>query len=118
MLRTMFGKATVGAFVSLAILAWASPANAGWRWHGSSGGSSGGAYYYAPGVDMTPADGSMPAPMMPAPGAAPGTAPAPGTQGAPAPAQTMYRRADGLLAVNVPNDAKIYVNGQATSSTG
>ena len=41
MLRTMFGKATVGAFVSLAILAWASPANAGWRWHGSSGGSSG-----------------------------------------------------------------------------
>ena len=27
-------------------------------------------------------------------------------------------RADGLLAVNVPDDAKIYVNGQATSSTG
>src|SRR5256885_3262657 len=52
--------------------------------------------------------------MMPAPGAAP----APGAQGAPAPAQTMYRRADGLLAVNVPDDAKIYVNGQATSSTG
>ena len=23
-------------------IAWASPANAGWRWHGSSGGSSGG----------------------------------------------------------------------------
>jgi len=27
-------------------------------------------------------------------------------------------RADGLLAVSVPSDAKIYVNGQATSSTG
>ena len=27
-------------------------------------------------------------------------------------------RADGLLSVNVPEDAKIYVNGQATSSTG
>jgi uncharacterized protein (TIGR03000 family) len=31
---------------------------------------------------------------------------------------TMSRRAEGLLTVNVPKDAKIFVNGQATSSTG
>ena len=38
-------------------------------------------------------------------------APAPGSN-------TSTMRADGLLAVNVPEDAKIYVNGQATSSIG
>jgi uncharacterized protein (TIGR03000 family) len=38
---------------------------------------------------------------------------------APAPGQsTSTTRIDGLLAVNVPADAKIYVNGQATTSTG
>lgn len=37
--------------------------------------------------------------------------PAPGSE-------TSIRRADGLLAVNVPEDAKIYVNGTATSSMG
>ena len=36
----------------------------------------------------------------------------------PPPASTSIQRADGMLAVNVPEDAKIYVNGNATSSTG
>lgn len=47
-------------------------------------------------------------PMTPA---VPGVAPAPG-------AETSIRRADGMLAVNVPDDAKIFVNGTATTSTG
>jgi uncharacterized protein (TIGR03000 family) len=89
----------------------------GW---GSSGGSSGGTYYYAPGVPMNTVDPSMapPAgvPYTPSPGGVP-AAPAPGAT--PAPGQpTSGIRADGLLSVNVPDDAKIYVNGQATSSTG
>jgi uncharacterized protein (TIGR03000 family) len=38
---------------------------------------------------------------------------------APAPgASTSINQADGLLTVAVPDDAKIYVNGQATTSTG
>lgn len=32
--------------------------------------------------------------------------------------QTSVRNAEGLLTVSVPADAKIFVNGQATSSTG
>jgi uncharacterized protein (TIGR03000 family) len=32
--------------------------------------------------------------------------------------ETSIRRADGLLAVDVPADARIFVNGQATRSTG
>jgi uncharacterized protein (TIGR03000 family) len=36
----------------------------------------------------------------------------------PAETETSTGRADGLLAVNVPEDAKIYVNGQPTRSTG
>jgi uncharacterized protein (TIGR03000 family) len=95
----------------------------GW---GSSGGSSGGgSYYYAPGYSTPGYDGSVPmnvdpsvAPptVVPPAGVSPGVAPPavppiPGTS-------TSTMRADGLLAVNVPADAKIYVNGQATSSTG
>ena len=38
-------------------------------------------------------------------------APAPGTT-------TSNTRADGLLAVSVPQDAKVFVNGQVTTSTG
>jgi uncharacterized protein (TIGR03000 family) len=41
-------------------------------------------------------------------------APAPGAAGQ----QTGMRRAEGLLTVNVPEEAKIFVNGQATTSTG
>lgn len=82
----------------------------GW---GSSGGSSGGSYYYAPAVEFEgkaiPVDPST-APAAPVdPNAPPAV---PGTQ------ETSIRRADGMLAVNVPQDAKIYVNGSATSSTG
>ena len=36
----------------------------------------------------------------------------------PAGSPTSFERADGLLTVNVPEDAKIYVNGIPTSSTG
>src|SRR5262245_59922997 len=84
------------------------------RYDGSSGGSSVGVTYYdSPGV--MPVDPSVipPAGTMPAP--------APGTTVPPAPApggSTTSMRADGLLSVNVPEDAKIFVNGQATSSTG
>jgi uncharacterized protein (TIGR03000 family) len=79
-------------------------------WGSSGGGSSGGTYYYSPGVPMMPVDPSM-APPAGAPEAAPAPTPAPGTS-------TSNTRADGLLAVSVPQDAKIFVNGQATSSTG
>jgi len=89
--------------------------SSGGYYGGSSGGSAGGTYYYAPGVP-TMVDPSMaPPPVMPGttiPAApAPGSAPLPGSN-------TSTTRADGLLAVNVPEDARIYVNGQATSSTG
>ena len=77
----------------------------GW---GSSGGSSGGSYYYSPGIEMSPVDPSVAPPAGAAPMA---PAPAPGTT-------TSNTRADGLLSVNVPQDAKVFVNGQATTSTG
>lgn len=196
MLRTMFGKFATSAVMTLAMLAWTSQAEAFWRWHGSSGGSSGGwgssggssgnwggsggssggwgssggssggwgssgghrhhhgrrqgssgswgssggyngssgggssggssggwgssggsgggTYYYSP-SDVIPGDPATTVPMM-QPGA-PGMAPTP----APAPApgtSTSIRGADGVLAVSVPDDAKIYVNGQATTSGG
>jgi len=68
--------------------------------------------YYAPmesgkpAVEV-PADPSVPAPAPPAP------APAPGDK-----KETSLRNVDGMLAVEVPADAKIFVNGQETSSTG
>jgi len=92
---------------------WGSSGGSSGGYYGSSGGSSGGGtYYYSPGVmpvdpSVIPPAGTMPAP---APGAVP-AAPAPG-------GSTTSMRADGLLSVNVPEDAKIFVNGQATSSTG
>jgi uncharacterized protein (TIGR03000 family) len=63
---------------------------------------------YSPGV--MPVDPNMVPPATTAPGQAVPAAPAPGS--------TTSMRADGLLSVSVPDDAKIYVNGQATSSTG
>jgi uncharacterized protein (TIGR03000 family) len=81
---------------------------------GSSGGwgSSGGSYYYSPsdyGGKMIDPGTIIPAdPMTPS-----NPPPVPGT-----PQETSYRRADGLLAVNVPQDAKVYVNGLPTNSTG
>lgn len=93
---------------------WGSSGGSSGGYYGSSGGSSGGGtYYYSPGVmpvdpSVIPPAGTMPAP---APGTAVPPAPAPG-------GSTTSMRADGLLSVNVPDDAKIFVNGQATSSTG
>jgi uncharacterized protein (TIGR03000 family) len=55
-----------------------------------------------------PADPSIPAPAPPAP--------APGDEAAPKDAA--LRHVDGMLAVKVPADARIFVNGQETSSTG
>jgi len=78
---------------------------------GSSGGSGGGTYYYSPGVEMSPVDPSVAPPAGGVPAAPVPVAPAPGTT-------TSNTRADGLLSVNVPDDAKIYVNGQVTSSLG
>jgi uncharacterized protein (TIGR03000 family) len=86
---------------------WGSSGGSSGGW-GSSGGSSGGTYYYSPGIEMTPVDPSMAPPAGAAPAA---PAPAPGTT-------TSNTRADGLLSVNVPQDAKVFVNGQATTSTG
>jgi uncharacterized protein (TIGR03000 family) len=171
MIRTLFSKVSIGAMFTLALLAGTSQVHAGWRWHGShggshgswggssgswgsyggssgswgsygghwghkhwrhagyggssggsygswgssggssgswgsSGGSSGGSYYYAP-MEVQPAP-SAPVPSGEAP---PAPAPAPGTS-------TSIQSSDGLLAVSVPEDAKIYVNGQATTSTG
>jgi uncharacterized protein (TIGR03000 family) len=82
----------------------------GW---GSSGGSSGGGggYYYSPGVEMTPVDPSVAPPVVAPPAGTPPPAPAPGTS-------TSNTQADGLLAVRVPDEARIYVNGQQTTSKG
>ena len=82
-------------------------------WHGSSGGSSGGTYYYPgewEGKSFDPSTAPAVDPMTPSGDAPP---PVPGT-----PRDTSYRRADGLLSVNVPEDAKVFVNGLATTSTG
>jgi uncharacterized protein (TIGR03000 family) len=211
MVRTMFAKYAAGTVMSLALMAWCNPAEAGWRWHGSgggssggygssggwggssggygggssggygggwgssgggwggghwhhkhwrgwgggssggygggssggwgssggysggssggygssggwgggsSGGSSGGATYYSPDMQMMPVDPSLapPAAAPYVPGAP--AAPLPGEAAPATPRSTSNTRVDGLLAVNVPDDAKIYVNGQATSSTG
>jgi uncharacterized protein (TIGR03000 family) len=83
----------------------------GW---GSSGGSSGGwgGSYYSPSdyggkvIDpgmSVPADPTIPSNPPPPPGT---------------PQETSHRRADGLLAVSVPEDAKVFVNGLPTSSKG
>jgi uncharacterized protein (TIGR03000 family) len=85
-------------------------------WGSSGGGSSGGTYYYSPGVPMTPVDPSVapPAGIPPAGTVPPAPAPATPLPGTP----TSSAHADGLLAVNVPEDAKVFVNGQPTTSTG
>jgi len=90
---------------------WGSSGGSSGGW-GSSGGSSGGSYYYSPApvVDPStlpvapPAGGTLPPATVP-PAAVP-------------PAGTPASYSDGLLAVSVPEDARIFVNGQPTSSTG
>jgi uncharacterized protein (TIGR03000 family) len=88
-----------------------SGGSSGGGWGGSSGGSSGGSYYYAPSDYSDKVLDPSTAPIDPMTPSNP--PPVPGT-----PQETSYRRADGLLAVNVPDDAKVFVNGLATSSTG
>ncbi|MEX2174065.1 MAG: TIGR03000 domain-containing protein [Pirellulaceae bacterium] len=84
----------------------------GW---GSSGGQNGG-YYYAPiegdSKYLDPSTAPMgPMDMTPAQPLPEGALPE-------ATRETSLRRADGLLEVRVPDDAKIFVNGLATSSSG
>ncbi len=85
--------------------------SSGGSW-GSSGGSSGGYYYSAP-VYSTPS-----APMAPSttPSGPPTTAPRAPTP--PAPGSTYSQPDAGYLLVSVPADAKVFVNGRSTSSTG
>jgi uncharacterized protein (TIGR03000 family) len=81
--------------------------SSGGSW-GSSGGSWGGSYYSAP-VYSTPS-----APM--APTAPPTTAPRAPTP--PAPGGAFSQPDAGYLLVSVPADAKVFVNGRPTTSTG
>src|SRR5260221_409257 len=84
--------------------------SSGGSW-GSSGGSWGGGYYSAPSYSApatAPAPPSAPmAPSVPTP---------PPPAGGP-PGTTYYQDA-GYLLVSVPADAKVYVNGRATTSIG
>lgn len=85
-----------------------SGGSSGGSW-GSSGGSSGGTVIYGPATtpsapaESTPMDSDSDTPPTPMPSA-------------------IYRSMGGsqvaLLNVNVPADAKVYVNGAATTSTG
>jgi uncharacterized protein (TIGR03000 family) len=99
---------------------WGSSGGSSGGWGssgGSSGGYSGGVMYgpdvvvppTMPGVPMgTPVPGGA-APAITPPAAAPAPAPAPMTQ---VPARS------AILNVQVPGEAKVFVNGLATSSTG
>jgi uncharacterized protein (TIGR03000 family) len=78
----------------------------GYYYGGSSGGSSGGVIY----DDGVPADAAPATPATPE-SPAPADA-AEGTEG-----KSAYTGA-GMLLVKVPSDAKIFVNGKATTSTG
>lgn len=96
-------------------------------WGSSGGGSSGGSVYgggyyspsvivpegeyYGPAKSLPPA--GAPADVVPRDTAPPADAPAPAPGGS-----TSTQRADGMLIVEVPTDAKIYVNGRLTSTPG
>jgi uncharacterized protein (TIGR03000 family) len=114
---------------------WGS--SGGYSYGGSSGGSSGGwgssggtiygGGYYSPSVVMPqddyygPAKSAPPANIPPADGSPVAPPPADDTAPPPAPApggSTSINRADGMLIVEVPADAKIYVNGRLTSTPG
>jgi len=93
--------------------------------YGSSGGSSGG--WGAPGMIVTPgaampgtaAPPAAPAPPAPAPGPGP-SEPSPSDK-APADGTTIHSTTSGdsvLLTVKVPAEAKVFVNGHLTTSTG
>ena len=71
--------------------------------------------YYAP---MSPIQSGKPAVEAPMPMDPSATPPAP-APAPPAPAkETSTSRTEGVLTVEVPADAKIFVNGQETASTG
>ncbi len=84
--------------------------SSGGSW-GSSGGSWGGGYYSAPSYSA-PATAPVPpsAPMAP-------SVPTPPPPAGGPPGTTYYQDA-GYLLVSVPADAKVYVNGRATTSIG
>lgn len=81
-----------------------SGGSSGGSW-GSSGGSSGGVIIHqSPAQSPMPTETDKPAPPMPEP---------------PADGKTTYRTgSSGTLAVDVPAEAKVFVNGKATTSTG
>lgn len=85
--------------------------SSGGSW-GSSGGSWGGAYYSPAPSYSVPT--TAPTPPMTTP-----TAPTPPAPAAGTPPGTTYQLQDaGYLLVSVPEDAKVFVNGRATTSTG
>ncbi len=88
--------------------------SSGGSWGGSSGGSWGGVEYSTPSMPMSPAMPGSSSPTM-APRSAPPTPPTPAGPGA------FYRPVDsdsGMLLVSVPADARVFVNGKQTTSTG
>jgi len=104
---------------------WGS--SGGYSYWGSSGGSSGGYYWGSSGGSSGGTviyDGGAPS-MPAAPGGSTNPTPAPGpsSDAPPTPMPTtMYRSMNGsqtaMLNVSVPSDAKVFVNGAATTSTG
>jgi len=99
---------------------------------GGSWGSSGGTYYSVPAAPVVPApevrqlpDAPMPEAPMPGlpmnPPMAPdeaAPAPAPGDALPPPASGASYRAGKAMILVNVPADAKVFVNGLATTSQG
>ncbi|MCC7086373.1 MAG: TIGR03000 domain-containing protein [Pirellulales bacterium] len=109
-----------GSSGGYAVYYGSSGGSSGGSW-GSSGGSSGGTVIYDGPAHAAPA---APAAPTPAPGTTapvPGAAPSGDTPPAPMPG-SVYRRLGGdhlaMISVNVPGDAKVFVNGAATTSTG
>lgn len=105
---------------------WGSSGSSGGSW-GSSG-SSGGVVIYDHAVPAQPAPGpvvnpmpTQPMPMDPMPGAPvdPNAAPMPGADTLPVlPNASRANSGSATLTVNVPADARLYVNGSATISKG
>jgi uncharacterized protein (TIGR03000 family) len=109
---------------------WGSYGSSGGSWgsYGSSGGSwgsngSSGGVYYGNGGGVIINGGAVEkdtTPMQPTPPATDTPAgDAPKVDGTPGPdSTTLKARTSAVLAVDVPADAKVFVNGKATTSTG
>lgn len=96
---------------------WGSSGSSGGSYssYGGSTGSYGGSYQVVPHTEYSPVvpEGSVEPPPSPQPPA--GGAPLPeGTEGKDA----AFQRSAALLTVDVPAEAKVYVNDRATTSTG